>query len=64
MLDTMHRILKQNGKALLITMERKVLMKALMESQEKWKYETMEIDVGGFDALLFIIRKNVENIKK
>merc|ERR1712228_1020219 len=57
MLMAMNRILKKNGKILLITMERKVLMKALMENEDKWKYDTMEIDVGGFDALLFIITK-------
>ena len=57
MLESMNRILKLNGKALLITMERKLLIKLLDTNDKQWKYDTIEIDVGGFDALLFIITK-------
>merc|ERR1719461_1361329 len=49
MLSSMHRILKKDGKALLITMDRKLLIKALDANSDKWKYKTMEIDVGGFN---------------
>eukprot|EP01083_Nonionella_stella_P088534 246817_1 len=57
MLRSMNRVLKMNGKAMLITMERKLLAKLLDESDKQWKYDTVQIDVGGFDALLFIIHK-------
>lgn len=57
MLKSMNRILKMNGKALLITTERKLLAKLLDVNDKQWKYDTIEIDVGGFDALLFVMIK-------
>merc|ERR1712154_433456 len=38
-------------------MERKILTQCLDRGKKQWSFETMEVDVGGFNALLFVAVK-------